>query len=108
MHLTPPQERFFENVKALIVGLGGMETKFSVYPLTIATKAGALRIRPAFDGIECQFDRPDMALAMFPNFNFHRHKGTFKVEVALGGDSDADFSTVTETFKVMVKPLLTS
>jgi len=103
MHLTPAQEKFYTDVEQAVLGLGGMPTKYHAFPLTIQTKAGVLRIRPAFDGIECQFDEPARALSQ--NVESHRMKGTWKFEAPMS-PSAGDYTALIQKFQAAVKPLL--
>jgi hypothetical protein len=105
MHTTPAQERFFPKVEQAVLELGGMKTKFHAFPLTLGTAAGVLRVKPVFDGIECQFDHPERAAALFPDIS-HNLKGTFKVETPLGSHDDAAYDQVIVTFWKTVAPIL--
>ena len=103
MHLTQTQEKFYDDVKATVIAFGGMETKYSSYPLTINTQAGILRIKPYFDGVYLLFESPAKALAL--NVPCHRNKGTLSLETPPGA-SNEDYSKVLEQLKALVQPLL--
>jgi hypothetical protein len=105
MHTTPEQERFYEAVEQTVASLGGMKTKFNAFPLTLATSAGVLRVKPVFDGVECRFDQPDRATSLFPGLA-HRMKGTFKIEIPLGSHDDASYQQALAAFRETVVPLL--
>ena len=106
MHLTPTQEKFQQDVTDAVLAMGGMQTKSHAFPLTMNTKAGVLRTKPTFDGIECQFDEPARAHAY--GIPCHRMKGTWKFDLPLGSIDNPDAcSALVDQWKAAVQPLLT-
>jgi hypothetical protein len=104
MHLTSIQKKFFQDVETAVLDLGGMLTKYHAFPLTMQTKAGILRTRASFDGIECQFDEPSRATAL--GIPSHRMKGTWKFDLPLGSQNDvAACSALIARFQNEIKPL---
>jgi len=100
MLLSPLQEAFIETATQTVLDIGGMNTKYNAYPMTMQTNAGVLRIKPAFDGIYCKFDEPSRALAL--NIPCHRMKGELNFLSALSAD-EAAFRNTLEDFSAMVK-----
>ena len=107
MHLTPIQEKFIQDVTDTVITMGGMQTKYHSFPLTIATKMGVLHIKPTFEGIACQFDEPARATAQ--GIPCHRMKGTWNFDLPLGSTSDPSaYDALITRFNTDLKPLLTS